>query len=485
MSREFLRHHRICPRSIGPDGSLEVAVAEGYAPGGLDALSVAYDRPVVNRVVTEDTLEVLIARATAEDQTAIDIESRGDDPTVGDHTRDLRDLANQAPVVRYVNLLIRDAADVGASDIHVESTPNGLLARFRLDGVLAPASVPPSGFDRAIVSRIKLLADLDIADRRRPQDGRIRVRLVGRELDIRVSVIPTAFGENLVLRLLARGAGKVALEGLGLASQVLAPFARLARQADGMVLVTGPTGSGKTTTLYAALGLRDTKSEKVITLEDPIEYTLEGVSQVPIQAQAGVTFASGLRSILRQDPDVIFVGEMRDRETAELAIQAALTGHAVFSTLHTVDAVGALPRLLDLGIPPYLISATVRGILAQRLVRTICPACRTSYRPDAVTSALLDEIAPTDGGDLARPDVLFRGSGCTECRGTGYRGRTGIFELLPLSDSLRRAIVAEPARDELFRIARDEGMTTLRADGWRQVRDGTTTIDEVIRVTQD
>lgn len=478
VTREFLLHHRICPRGIRQDGSVEVAVTEESLASGLDDLSLAYDRPVVTETVTQAELELLIARATTSDPAGIAmVGSKGDDPSSDDHTRDIRDLANQAPVVRYVNLLIREAHDAGASDIHLEATPKGLTARFRIDGVLTTAPSPPSGFDRAVVSRVKLLADLDIADRRRPQDGRIRVRMAEQELDVRVSTIPTAFGESVVLRLLARGAGRVALESLGLSIPLLDRFSRLAHQADGMILVTGPTGSGKTTTLYAALGLRSAATEKIITLEDPIEYTLEGVCQVPVQSQAGVTFASGLRSILRQDPDVIFVGEMRDTETAELAIQAALTGHTVFSTLHTADAVGALPRLLDLGIPAYLIAATLQGILAQRLVRRICDACRERYQPEPATAMLI-----ADGGPVHQ---LWRGQGCPACRGTGYRGRIGIFELMPLSDDLRRALVAEPSHRELERIARAEGMVSLRSDGWRQVRTGSTTIEEVIRATQE
>src|SRR5256886_16129014 len=294
-------------------------------------------------------------------------------------TPDVRDPANQPPVVRYVNLLIREAYDAGASDIHLESTRDGLQARFRIDGVLLPGIDPPAHSDRAVVSRGKLLAELDIAERRRPQDGRIRVRLKDRELDVRVSAVPTVFGESVVLRLLDHGGGEIALEALGVPAALLATMQRLAQQPHGMILVTGPTGSGKTTTLYAALGLRAASREKIITIEDPVEYSLEGVAQVPVHSETGVTFASMLRSILRQDPDVIFVGEMRDTETAELAVQAALTGHVVFSTLHTNDALGAIPRLLDLGIPPYLVTTTLEAVLAQRLVRTICEACRESY----------------------------------------------------------------------------------------------------------
>jgi general secretion pathway protein E len=363
----------------------------------------------------------------------------------------VRDLANQPPVVRFVSLLIREAYDAGASDIHLESARNGLTTRFRIDGVLQPAIDPPPSMDRAIISRVKLLAELDIAERRRPQDGRIRVRLHERELDLRVSTVPTAFGESVVLRLLERGSGAIGLETLGLSPALLETMQRLAQQPHGMILVTGPTGSGKTTTLYSALGLRSAAAEKIITLEDPIEYTLDGVAQVPVHAETGVTFASMLRSILRQDPDVVLVGEMRDNETAELAVQAALTGHVVFSTLHTNDAVGAIPRLLDLGVAPYLISATLEAVLAQRLVRKICLACRAQ--------------------------------GCPDCRGTGYSGRTGLFELLVMTDDIREALVTHPSRRRLEELATQAGLRPLKADGGDKITAGITTTDEVLRVT--
>jgi len=459
-----------------PDGALTVAVTEESLLQGLDDLSVAYDRRVMPRRVPAQELDVLLARLTAADEGSVQVEhaEREDEG----FTSDVRDLANQPPVVRYVNLLIREAYDARASDIHLESTRAGLRARFRIDGVLLPGIDPPVHSDRAVVSRVKLLADLDIAERRRPQDGRIRVRLKDRELDLRVSAVPTVFGESVVLRLLDRGGAAIALDALGLSADLLAVMQRLAQKPHGMILVTGPTGSGKTTTLYAALGLRTAAAEKIIAIEDPVEYSLEGVAQVPVHSQTGVTFASMLRSILRQDPDVILVGEMRDTETAELAIQAALTGHVVFSTLHTNDALGAIPRLLDLGVPPYLVTTTLEAVLAQRLVRRICEECREPYVLEPATVALLDE-----GGDL--PGTLTRGRGCAACHGTGYRGRTGLFELLVLTDELRAAIVAEPSRRSLEQVAREGGMRSLRADGWTKVAAGVTTVEEVLRVTQN
>ncbi|HEX2779377.1 MAG TPA: GspE/PulE family protein, partial [Gemmatimonadaceae bacterium] len=395
VSRDFLLYHRICPRVIGDDGVLVVAVAPDAQRNGLDDLSVAYRRRVVAAEASLDDVQRLIERLISHDETSeVNLERvdaiDGDD----DHTTDVRDLANQPPVVRYVNLLIRDAYDAGASDIHLEATRDGLAARFRLDGVLGPAPEAPSALHHAIVSRIKLLAELDIAERRRPQDGRIRVRVEARELDLRVSCVPTMFGESVVLRLLDRGGRPVALEELGMPMEIFESVIRLAARPHGMVLVTGPTGSGKTTTLYAALQRREALAEKIITVEDPVEYQLAGITQMPVHRQSGVTFGAALRSILRQDPDVIMIGEMRDAETAEIAVQAAMTGHLVFSTLHTNDAIGAIPRLLDLGVPDYLVAATVEGVLAQRLVRRICDGCRTTYTP-AVESAALVAGRPT------------------------------------------------------------------------------------------
>jgi type II secretory ATPase GspE/PulE/Tfp pilus assembly ATPase PilB-like protein len=434
ISREYLVHHQVCPAGVLPDGKLLVSTTDQSLLNALDDLSIVYAREVIPERTTPEDLDMRIARLAA-DQESVELDQARDES----FTSDVRDLANQPPVVRFVNLLIREAYDAGASDIHLESTRAGLATRFRIDGVLQPANDPPASMERAVVSRVKLLAELDIAEHRRPQDGRIRVRLHARELDLRVSTVPTAFGESVVLRLLERGSGAIGLETLGLSPALLRAMEGLSRRPHGMILVTGPTGSGKTTTLYAALGLRSAATEKIITLEDPIEYTLNGVAQVPVHAETGVTFASMLRSILRQDPDVVLVGEMRDAETAELAVQAALTGHVVFSTLHTNDAIGSLPRLLDLGIAPYLIAATLEAVLAQRLVRMICQDCRESYVPDPKTSALLD--------DLGNAPQLFRGQGCDRCRGTGFSGRTGVFELLVMSDELREALVTHHARN--------------------------------------
>ena len=477
LSRAYLLHHRVCPKSVDGDGVLVIAAAPDALLGQtIDDIHLAYDREVRVEVTTADEVERLIEHLANRTEREVElrrVEGDDEDP----FTSDVRDLATQPPVIRYVNLLVRDAYDAGASDIHLEATRDGLSVRFRLDGVLAAAPDPPTELHHAVVSRIKLLAELDIAERRRPQDGRIRVRLESRELDLRVSTVPTMHGESVVLRLLDRGGRPVSLEDLGMASHTLAATERLAMKPHGMVLVTGPTGSGKTTTLYAALAQRDSTREKIVTVEDPIEYQLAGVTQVPVHRQAGVTFAAALRSILRQDPDVVMIGEMRDDETAEIAVQAAMTGHLVFSTLHTNDALSAVPRLLDLGIPDYLIAATVEGILAQRLVRRVCEACRMTYRCPAQQIALLS-------GQPGRAMSLQRGAGCGMCRGTGFRGRVGIFELLVVTDELRDAISRRATRTQLHEVAREAGLLPLRADGWAKAEIGVTTVDEVLRVVQ-
>jgi general secretion pathway protein E len=454
-----------------------VAVGEHFSLDAIEEIAVAYDRPVVVETVQNEELDRLIERLTTRVERSIEL-ARADASSDDLATADVRDLVNQPPVIRFVNLLVRDAYDVSASDIHLEATRTGLAARFRVDGVLVPAPEPPSHLHLAVVSRIKLLAELDIAERRRPQDGRIRVRLEARELDLRVSTVPTMYGESVVLRLLDHGGRPVTLDELGMRHDILSAVDRLSTRPHGMFLVTGPTGSGKTTTLYAALQRREASTEKIITVEDPIEYQLPGITQMPVHRQAGVSFASALRAILRQDPDVVMIGEMRDQETAEIAVQAAMTGHLVFSTLHTNDAISAIPRLLDLGIPDYLVAATLEGVLAQRLVRRVCPDCRESYEPPPET---VSAIAWRPVGHI----MLSRGVGCPMCRGTGFRGRIGIFELLLITDDVRDAIATRASRADLRALAGDAGLVPLRADGWQRVESGLTTVEEVIRVVQN
>jgi len=477
----YLEQWRILPLEIAGD-RLRVAVAGDAAAEVLEDLELSYGVPLELVPVSNDELQDAIRRTFAASESVVELikdldAELGPAADSGDgQLADARDLANQPPVIRFVNLLIREAHDARASDIHLESTREGLSARFRVDGVLTELPSPPKGLQAAVVSRIKLLAELDIAERRAPQDGRIRVRLEERELDLRVSTVPTLYGESVVLRLLDRGGRPVGLDELGMAPATLDTFRRLAEKPHGILLATGPTGSGKTTTLYAALGLRRRSAEKIITVEDPVEYHLEGVTQVPVNVKAGMTFAGALRSLLRQDPDVLMIGEMRDGETAAIAVQAALTGHLVFSTLHTNDAASAMTRLADLKVEPYLIAATLEGVLAQRLVRKICPECRERYKPDPGAVALL---AQQPVGHVA----LERGRGCAACRHTGYRGRTGLFELLLVIDEIKQALLKSPNAGVLRDIAQSQGMTTLRQDGWRKVQAGLTTVEEVLRVT--
>ena len=474
VSREYLLHHRVCPTEITDDGALVVAVApDALVPEALDDLGLAYRRPIVATTTPREEIERLIARLTSGTESALTVSpvDQDDEALVAD----VRDVANSAPVAAYVNFLVGEAVRAGASDIHLEAIRGGLVVRFRLDGILLPAPAAPAGLETAILSRLKLMADLDIAERRRPQDGRIRVRLSDRELDVRVSTVPTLHGESVVLRVLDRGGRPVGLDTLGMPAAILEQVRVLAKKPHGMVLVTGPTGSGKTTTLYAALGLREAAAEKIITIEDPIEYQLPGITQVPVQAQAGVTFAAALRSILRQDPDVIMVGEMRDRTTAELAVQAALTGHLVFSTLHTTDSASAITRLVEMKIEPYLVAATVQGILAQRLVRLLCDDCAETYRPDE--SDL--RAHATFGSSTYR-----RAKGCEKCAQTGYRGRIGIYEYLPVSESHRAVITRGGTLAEL-RSVNSGDFRSLMDAGWNLVRAGRTSIAELRRVVNE
>ena len=472
-SREYLLHHRVCPHGLGDDGAVIIAAGPGAYLEAIPELAELYGRAVVTREVTDDDLERMIERVTAHVQ---------DDDTAAlqaseDNTADVREIANQPPVIRYVNTLLHDAYEAGASDVHIESTRSGATARVRVDGVLSPAIDPPRRMHEAVVSRVKLLADLDISERRRPQDGRIHVRVEGAELYLRVSTVPTVYGESVVLRLLDRGTRPVDLAALGMPDVIHREMAHAIDRPHGMVLVTGPTGSGKTTTLYSALRRRDIRSEKVVTVEDPVEYQLDGVTQVPVHWHAGVTFASALRSILRQDPDVVMIGEMRDTETAEIAIQASMTGHLVFSTLHTNDAIGALPRLFDLGIAPYLIAATLTATLAQRLIRVACPQCKSHEPLREEFIPLWNRLAPgiADEG-------FVRVNGCVACRGTGFRGRIGIFEMVSVDEQMRSAIAKGATRAELQELADAGGFRPMVEDGIAKAAAGLTTIEEVLRV---
>ncbi|MDW8344535.1 MAG: GspE/PulE family protein [Verrucomicrobiae bacterium] len=396
--------------------------------------------------------------------------------------QDLESDNQEASVVKFVNQIIAEAYRERATDIHLEPMENDLRIRYRVDGVLHQVPVPSQlkQFQAAIISRIKVMANMDIAERRLPQDGRINVRSGGAEIDVRVSTIPTAHGESVSLRLLTRSSIFLGLDRLGLEPDHEKLVRRLVELPHGIILVTGPTGSGKSTSLYAFLATINSIDQRIITIEDPIEYELAGVNQMQVKPEIGLTFAAGLRHILRQDPDVIMVGEIRDLETAEIAIRAALTGHLVFSTLHTNDSAGAITRLLDMGIEPFLVSSSVEAIIAQRLVRTICEDCREEYRPDP---ELLREVGfPAADVPTTR---FFRGRGCEECRFTGFRGRTGIYEILVLTEALRPLVIERAPSTTIKQMACQHGMRTLRDDGWVKVRAGRTTVEEVARVTQE
>lgn len=477
---EYLTYYRVLPLEIAAD-RLRVAIADTPDPDVLDDLRRSYDMELDLVPIDPSELDEAIRLTFASAESVVDLVKDLDAslfPESGSGAQaveDARDLANQPPVIRLVNMLIRDAHLASASDIHLDATPNGLRVRVRIDGVLSEVQGPPRSLQGAVISRLKLLAELDIAERRAPQDGRIRVRLEERELDLRVGTVPTLHGESIVLRLLDRGGRPVGLDELGMDPDTLGCFTGIAHKSHGIILATGPTGSGKTTTLYAALGLRNTSEEKIVTVEDPVEYFLDGVTQVPIHSKSRMTFATALRSILRQDPDMMLIGEMRDPETAAIATQSAMTGHLVLSTLHTNDAISAVTRLVDLHVEPYLVAATLEGVLAQRLARRICPECRVRYEPDPAVVSLLGQ----------RPVgriLLERGAGCTACRQTGYRGRTGLFELLVIDDAFRESIVRGIDSGELRRRALAGGMKTLREDGWRKVQAGLTTVEEVLRV---
>jgi len=407
-------------------------------------------------------------------------DARGDaELTNGDFSpAKLHELAREPSLVNLVNLIILEAIEAKASDIHIEPFEKHVKIKYRIDGMLVEKTPSSKRLQAAIISRIKIMADMNIAERFVPQDGHIEFMGDRGKVDIRVSTVPTVFGESITMRLLDRSASLIDLTGLGMDSKTMAGFNKSLQKAHGIVLVTGPTGSGKTTTLYAALNKIFTPSQKIITIEDPVEYQLEGIIQMPVNPKRGLTFAKGLRHILRQDPDIIMVGEIRDRETADIAIRAALTGHLVFSTLHTNDAPGAITRLIDMGVEPFLLASSLEAVLAQRLVRKTCRHCREQYEPDQSILAGLSGI-----GELPRDLKLMRGKGCDECMGTGLRGRTGIFEMLRISNELRDLIATSPTNEQISRGAPDDHIT-MREDGNSKIISGITTPEEVFRVTQ-
>ncbi len=390
----------------------------------------------------------------------------------------LRDLASEAPIIKRVNQIMTTAVEEKASDIHIEPFEDRIQVRYRIDGILHDFLELPPHMQQAVATRLKILARLDIAERRIPQDGRIRTKIAGKSIDLRVSCLPTVYGESIVLRILDRSSISLTLETLGFPHKELVQFNELIHSPYGIILVTGPTGSGKTTTLYSALNTINSSEKKIITIEDPVEYELDGINQIQVNPKAGLSFAGGLRSIVRQDPDVILIGEIRDKETADIAIQSALTGHLVFSTLHTNDAAGAVTRLLEIGVEDYLLSASVIGIMAQRLVRILCEECKREVIPDP---EVLERYQIADNG--RRPEVVYEPVGCSSCAQTGYRSRTAIFELLVINDNIRDLILKNRSAVAIRNEGVANGMTLLRHDGWDKVIKGVTSVQEVLRVT--
>ena len=483
----FARQHGLVPIRM-QDGAALVAVSRALDLQPLDDVSLLLKAPVEPVLSSErEIIGALNRFYDTGSQTADKVIQNLDDEALGrlahdlEGPQDILDHEAEAPIIQLVNLILSQAVRDRASDIHVEPFERALKVRYRIDGVLHEVLSPPKALQPRITSRLKVMADLNIAETRLPQDGRIAIRVRNREIDIRVSVVPTAFGERLVLRLLDKSGALFELEEIGLSPELLPVYERLIHRSHGIILVTGPTGSGKSTTLYATLQRINSPQLNIITVEDPIEYQINGVGQIHVNPRIDLTFANGLRSILRQDPDVIMVGEIRDRETAEIAIQASLTGHLVLSTLHTNDAASAVTRLLDMGIEPFLISSSVLAMMAQRLVRVLCPECRVPGRPERET---LRELGLEHDAAVVQGEWLLS-RGCDGCRGTGYRGRTGIYELLPVDDPIRRLIMEQANASMLRTAAIERGMRPLLQDGARKVLAGRTTAEEVLRVTQD
>ncbi|HWE72686.1 MAG TPA: type II secretion system ATPase GspE [Stellaceae bacterium] len=481
LTHQFIRHWSILPLTETEEG-LVVAMVDPLDRYVRQAVEMASGRPVVPLIALPSDFDAAYARLYEPQKSASAPATAhaeiGDEDLLEDVDR-LRDLASEVPVIRLVNQLITRAVESRASDIHIEPLQNRLVVRYRIDGLLREFASPPAQLRAAIISRVKIMAKLNIAERRLPQDGRIRLAVQGREFDLRVSTMPTLHGESVVMRLLDRGSLAVDLPSLGFDETMLEPFLSVLHRPQGILLVTGPTGSGKTTTLYACLNRLNLPERKLFTVEDPIEYQLEGVNQIQVKPQIGLSFAHVLRSILRQDPDIIMVGEMRDLETAQIAVQAALTGHLVLSTLHTNNAAATVTRLLDMGVEDYLVTSTVNGVLAQRLVRKLCPHCREAYH-------VLPELAREIGldADSGEP-VLYRSKGCEQCLGSGYFGRVAVLEFLPLTEGLRTLVHQRATAQKIQEAAAEAGMVSMYQDGLRKAQQGVTSLDEVIRVTRE
>jgi general secretion pathway protein E len=484
LSAKFLQEFRVLPLSDTPSG-IALAMADPLDSYVIEAFRLLADKPILPHIGLPADIEAAFVRLYGGGGTAIggiveDLPESSDESTQRDVER-LRDLASEAPVIRLVNHIISKAVDLRASDIHIEPFEHTLCLRYRTDGILIEQEPPPVRLRAAVVSRIKLMAKLNIAETRLPQDGRIKLAIRGKEIDLRVSTVPTLYGESVALRVLDRTGVVLDFETLGFQPDLLRTYLEVLGRANGILLVTGPTGSGKTTTLYASLRHLNTGNTKILTVEDPIEYQLEGINQVQVKPQIGLTFASALRSFLRQDPDIIMVGEIRDQETAQIAVQAALTGHVVLSTLHTNNAASTVTRLLDMGIEDYLLTSTVNGLAAQRLVRVLCASCKEAYEapPELTDELQLHRYA------AAGPVTLYRPRGCTECKGTGFHGRTTILEMLVMSDAIRRLVLKGADANTIQVAAGEAGMRSMYQDGMHKVLAGVTSLEEVMRVTRE
>ncbi|MEO8809783.1 MAG: type II secretion system ATPase GspE [Rhodanobacter sp.] len=481
LSLRFLKQQHVVPVQDEKDG-LALLVADPADAYPRQAVELAAGRPVALRVGLRSEIDGLIERYYGSGRSAMGtiVENLDGSAAEEDDVEHLRDLASEAPVIRLVNLILQRAVEQRASDVHIEPFENRLKVRYRIDGVLHEVEAPPSSSTAAVISRVKIMARLNIAERRLPQAGRIQLRVQGKELDLRVSTVPTSFGESVVMRILDRESIVFDFASLGFTDSFQSRFVEVLKRPHGILLVTGPTGSGKTTTLYTALSQINTSDVKIITVEDPVEYQIEGINQIQVKPQIGLDFAGALRSIVRQDPDVIMIGEMRDLETCRIAIQSALTGHLVLSTLHTNSAAGGITRLLDMGVEDYLLGSTVNGILAQRLVRRLDPETARRYEPSPEVVAQFELEKYTD----ERPIRLWK-QGTSVANPSGYRGRRAIMEFLPMSDSLRRLVMQHANEGDIERQARSEGMRTMYEDGIAKAVAGITTLEEVMRVTQE
>ena len=482
VSLRFLKNYHIIGLQ-NTDDTMTVAMMDPEDQFTINGLRLATGKPIIAKVGLLSEIDAALDVQYGEDKSKMDklIADSATDDLGEEDLAHLKDLASEAPVIKMVNLIMQRAIETKASDIHIEPFEQSLKIRLRIDGVLQEIDAPNVKSTAAVISRIKIMAKLNIAERRLPQDGRIKVQMIGKELDLRVSTIPTMHGESVVIRLLDKENTVLDFAALGFAGRHLQQFIDVLSQPHGIILITGPTGSGKSTTMYAALKQLNTPERKIITVEDPVEYQMEGINQIQAKPQIGLTFASALRSIVRQDPDVIMIGEMRDLETARIAVQSALTGHLVLSTLHTNDAAGGITRLLDMGLEEYLLTSTVNGILAQRLIRKLCPSCKkgTIAAPEIVKKLRLQRFAPK--GDI----VLYQPIGCSACSHTGYRGRLAIIEFLPMTDPIRKLIMAHEEAGTIQKLAITEGMQTLYENGLVKVIEGITTLEEVMRVTSE